>query len=215
MKGMRTKSIKKYFRNYRPCLAKACVHIPEKCSPKCKSWEFRRQCWGSWSWSTSHAILVLLFQLSKLFSRCKSERNEKSQDMSLQNASNGERWAYLQLGNYSGQLLHLQKCFHSSHDDGWYRGMLGFHTSLNVKASPIRNLASIICQYISSKSVELEKYMRLQEMIEKMLMRTRVNFLPSWSNTVAERIPPNGHTKVFIEADKEANDSWINEPLQV
>jgi hypothetical protein len=79
--------------------------------------------------------------------------------------------------------------------------MLQFHASSHGKSSPIRNLASIICQYISSKSVELEKYMRLHERMEKMLMSTSVYFLPSWSNTVAERMPPNGHTRVFIDAD--------------
>lgn len=70
----------------------------------------------------------------------------------------------------------------------------------NRRFSPIRNRPSIICQYISSKFVELEKYMRLHETMEKMLMSTRVNFRPSWSNTVAESKPPNGHTKVLMEA---------------
>lgn len=66
--------------------------------------------------------------------------------------------------------------------------------------SPIRNRANIICQYISSKSVELEKYMRLQETIESMFMSVRVNFRPSWSSTVAERMPPSGHTSVLMDA---------------
>lgn len=70
----------------------------------------------------------------------------------------------------------------------------------NRRFSPIKNRPSIICQYISSKFVELEKYMRLHETMEKMLMSTRVNFRPSWSNTVAESKPPNGHTKVLMEA---------------
>lgn len=67
----------------------------------------------------------------------------------------------------------------------------------------MRNRPSIICQNISSKSVELEKYSKLHETIEKMLISVRVNFRPSWSNIVADKMPPSGHTKVFIEAGME------------
>lgn len=42
--------------------------------------------------------------------------------------------------------------------------------------------------------------MRVHETIERRFMSVRVNFRPSWSSTVAERMPPSGHTSVLMDA---------------